>query len=431
VIISPGVTTGELMKLFMDKKVCFKTDVIAQNFTYGGVLATGSHGTGRDQPIMSDFVTRMKLVGPDGETRTFPNDFKGVKLPKGVTVDDAMNALRVHLGVFGVVVEITLKVEPMVSSEVRNYYPQVGQLFYGPNPEIKKIVKENWSVQILWFPFNSLGLIAGLIQGLPFTNIWQPRTDEVWMHTVNIVDTYAETNRWDKLQLKVQDTVQSVFAGELGSPLIGRYPFLVPAYLAAGFKIIKHANPEGKPQLEQLPYAIHFRYGLKYATVYDMEFAFPVDFNREDGFDVVLKAVDVVIKAIAEAAKPGFLTIKDFPLSSAIDMRFIKKSKCLLCPATAMAGDTSTHTAYIEILSFVGTETYRDFFKEIAKEWMKLGGVPHWAKQWSFLKDEGIYKHLRDHYGPNMKTFTAVLEALNGQKKDIFLNKTMTTLLYD
>ena len=96
-----------------------------------------------------------------------------------------------------------------------------------------------------------------------------------------------------------------MFAGELGSPLIGRYPFLVPAYLAAGFQVIKHANPEGKPQLEQLPYAIHFRYGLKYATVYDMEFAFPVDFDREDGFGVVLKAVDVVIKAIAKAAKPG------------------------------------------------------------------------------------------------------------------------------
>ena len=30
-----------------------------------------------------------------------------------------------------------------------------------------------------------------------------------------------------------------------------------------------------------------------------------------------------------------------------------------------------------------------------------------------------------------MKKFTAVLDALNGQKKDIFLNKTMTTLLYD
>ena len=59
----------------------------------------------------------------------------------------------------------------------------------------------------------------------------------------------------------------------------------------------------------------------------------------------------------------GFLTIKEFPLSSAVDMRFIKKSKCLLCPATAQAGDTSTHTAYIEIISFVGTETYQDFYK--------------------------------------------------------------------
>ena len=43
VTISPGVTTGELMNLFMKEKICFKTDVIAQNFTYGGVLANGSH----------------------------------------------------------------------------------------------------------------------------------------------------------------------------------------------------------------------------------------------------------------------------------------------------------------------------------------------------------------------------------------------------
>ena len=41
--ISAGVTTGELLKLFLEKNVCFKTNVIAQNFTYGGVLATGSH----------------------------------------------------------------------------------------------------------------------------------------------------------------------------------------------------------------------------------------------------------------------------------------------------------------------------------------------------------------------------------------------------
>ena len=41
--ISPGVTTGELLKFFMEKNICIKADVIAQNFTYGGLLATGSH----------------------------------------------------------------------------------------------------------------------------------------------------------------------------------------------------------------------------------------------------------------------------------------------------------------------------------------------------------------------------------------------------
>ena len=121
---------------------------------------------------MSDWIKSIKLVGPGGKERSFPKDFDDVELPIGVTIEDAMNALRVHLGVFGVVVEITLKVELMESSKVRNFYPTLGELFYGPNPTIKHILKEHWSVQMLWFPFNSLDLLGGLVQGLPFTNIW-------------------------------------------------------------------------------------------------------------------------------------------------------------------------------------------------------------------------------------------------------------------
>lgn len=110
--------------------------------------------------------------------------------------------------------------------------------------------------------------------------------------------------RWEQLQKKFQDTLQNMIAGELGSPLIARYPFLVPAYLSQGFKVIKGANPT-EPKLEQLPYAIHFLYGLKYTTAYDMEFAFPVDIDKPDGFDVLLKAVHIAVEAVADAAKPG------------------------------------------------------------------------------------------------------------------------------
>ena len=144
---------------------------------------------------MSDWITSLKLVGPGGVMRTFPSDFDGIQLPDRVTSRDAMNALKVHLGVFGIVVEITLTVQPMVSAEVRNFYPKMGELFCGSNPTIKSILQEHWSVQLLWFPFNSLGLVDSLVQGLPTTDIWQPNIDEVWLHTVDLVDTFTETSK--------------------------------------------------------------------------------------------------------------------------------------------------------------------------------------------------------------------------------------------
>lgn len=60
---------------------------------------------------------------------------------------------------------------------------------------------------------------------------------------------------------------------------------------------------------------------------------------------------------------------------------------------------------------------------------MRLGGVPHWAKEWSFLDGEGIFQHLRDHYGENLTKFSSVLNAVNGEKKDLFLNRAMSRLL--
>ena len=41
--ISPGVTTGELSKMFLQEKVCFMADVTLNSVTYGGVLSTGCH----------------------------------------------------------------------------------------------------------------------------------------------------------------------------------------------------------------------------------------------------------------------------------------------------------------------------------------------------------------------------------------------------
>ena len=115
-----------------------------------------------------------------------------------------------------------------------------------------------------------------------------------------------------------------------------------------------------------------------------------------------------------------------FPLSMCMEMRVIKKSTSLLCPASLGNED---YIAYIEVLSTAGTLGYEPFFTDIAKKWMKQGGVPHWNKQWSFLNNDGIVKYLQKKYGTNLDTFKLVRKQLKVDPKNLFLNSTMAQVI--
>ena len=113
-----------------------------------------------------------------------------------------------------------------------------------------------------------------------------------------------------------------------------------------------------------------------------------------------------------------------------MEMRVIKKSDTLLCPASL--GDEE-NVAYVEVLSMDGTHGYKEFFTEVALEWIKLGGVPHWQKQWDFLQNVkspvDIFTYLRGKYAKNMDTFMQVYRDLNVDPNGIFMNETMKKLL--
>lgn len=119
-----------------------------------------------------------------------------------------------------------------------------------------------------------------------------------------------------------------------------------------------------------------------------------------------------------------------FPLSLCLEMRVIKKSDALLCPASI--GDEE-HVAYIEVLSTTGTPGYEQFFTDVAKEWVKLGGVPHWQKQWEFLNelqpDMEIFSYVREKYGKNIEEFLKVYDQLHLDPDGVFMNDTMKKLL--
>ena len=119
-----------------------------------------------------------------------------------------------------------------------------------------------------------------------------------------------------------------------------------------------------------------------------------------------------------------------YPLSTTLDIRVIKKSEALLCPATPGKGDTSTHTAFVEILSFAGNQAYENFFHKIGERWVAMGSVPHWCKQWTFLEDVGVFEQIHSHYEDNLTKFRKVLDDIGDPTTMMFINETMQKVLY-
>ena len=140
---------------------------------------------------MSDHIKSITIVDYNGDVKEYPKDFHNLPFDE----ETAMNILRVNLGLFGVVVEFTLRLQPMQYVTTKNTFPSVAEVFYGESPSIKELLRDNWSVQCMWFPFNSLDVISGMMQSLPLAHIWQPKADKVWVRRINKSPYVAETSR--------------------------------------------------------------------------------------------------------------------------------------------------------------------------------------------------------------------------------------------
>jgi hypothetical protein len=102
-----------------------------------GALGTGAHGSSlRHPPSLSDQIIRLTVVDGLGEIRI---------------VDDPLevNAWRVHLGLLGVIMDVTLKTVPLFKQTVKNYVESESILFDG---RALMWAKELDWFEMWWFP---------------------------------------------------------------------------------------------------------------------------------------------------------------------------------------------------------------------------------------------------------------------------------------
>ncbi|XP_061179400.1 uncharacterized protein LOC133188026 [Saccostrea echinata] len=400
--VMTGATTGDLKKFQLKHKMNLKTNVILDVVQMVSVVVTGCHGVGEDTHCLSDYVVRMRVFDSKGDLKTYCiNDD-----PK-----ERFRAMSASFGCFGIVYDVTLKMDKELIIKTDNSYKPLKDVF--KTTELKNIVTKNWAVQIFWFPFNAF----------PFGK-YDLEEDDVWVRTFNKETLSDEENVKGKLYyaLKAVSDYGTEEGLRIVSPYLTEYPKLVPIFQKSAFSAIKHLfYPEG-PIYQELPHAVHFRKYIEKAEVYDLEFVF----DYHDDFDTVLKIINVVVESVK-----SYYDRDQYPLNVSLEMRFMAYSDAYL--GTGILGNKakpycgSGHVVCIEILSLKGTPQWTEFSKDVGRKWMDLGGVPHLAKQYDHIP--GIFNHVREKMEYPIKLFKEQLDKSGADPNGMFLNSGMRELL--
>ena len=159
---------------------------------------------------------------------------------------------------------------------------------------------------------------------------WDPKEDKLWIRKINIKEVPNEPcpSEVDYAIQDVKGLVSTGFGRIVSNHLI-KHPALIPSFLKTGFNMVQRFNDGAR--LEPINKAIHYQSFIEILPVVDMEFAFNAS---SDTFPKQALAMQEVV----QECKRLYKELK-FPLSVAMEMRWIADSDCLVCPARAVQNE--------------------------------------------------------------------------------------------
>jgi sterol desaturase/sphingolipid hydroxylase (fatty acid hydroxylase superfamily) len=377
VTVEAGTTIEALDELLREKGLAVPSSVVLTSIRYGGVLATGSHGSGYHCATLSDLVEAMTIVTASGAVVRFSEATHGAEI---------MSAVRLNLGLFGLIYDVTLRVERGFNLEVTDERAPLS-LIRDPQ-RLRALVEESYLCDVFWFPLS----------------------DALWVKRARRTDAPAVPR---SLGERVFDSIHAVF-GAMALRILARMPSLTRFINQTALSILV---PKPKTIVRDAARAIHYKNHLEAYRCQLTSFAVKVDEKFENPGRVFALVMD---RALALAKE------KRYPLSLMLQMRFIGHSRALLSPAY---GDPGEHHCYLELLSVRHTEGAEPFFDEIATQWMadeRLAARPHWGKYFHAIPNVVPYLHRR--MGDELRRFNAVRESLD--PKGMFLSPQLRRIFY-
>lgn len=108
--------------------------------TLAGAMSTGTHGTGLAYASLASFMTKAEFVDGTGELRSVDESTPG----------DLLNAVKVALGAFGVLTQITLRCEPAFLLRDQRRKVSLRECL----DDLPRAIRHNRHYEFFWFPYS-------------------------------------------------------------------------------------------------------------------------------------------------------------------------------------------------------------------------------------------------------------------------------------
>lgn len=358
ITVQSGLILGELLEAIEAVGWCISCLPDINTITIGGALATGTHGT--SGKLLSEYMIECNLVLADGSLKKITKE------------DPLMDAVRVSLGMLGVMSTITFQCEEEYTLHVKEGPEKDSEWL----PKIKSRLKKHDFLRILWLPHTDRGYVITGDKIDPETEV-----------TENLGPRYLKHRR-------------------NASKILYKYTHIFPWLTAIANKLLYRgffsAKKEHKGSLYQATVT-----KSRGSTLELAEWTIALD-----------KFPKVFAELKRELNKWGNKSFVHIPM----DVRFVYQDKSWLSYAyghdTVTMGCVSRNAAT--------ADTY-EAFKSVEKIFIKHGGRPHWGKRF-VAKDAELskiypmwedFKRLRSELDPTNKFLNPYLTNLVNKKNKV------------
>ena len=370
VVMECGATVQEVNDVLEQHGYALPLNVVLESVRFGGLIATGSHGSGWENSTLSDLVYAVDVVTASGEVRRFET---------GVDDEDVMRAVRLNLGMFGIMHRISMNVQKNWHVRARDQRLPIADVMNN----LQEWVPSNDNMDLFWWPFS----------------------DQLWVKSWHRIDAPITAKPRKSLNDRIGTTLSAQFYRQ-SLRTMKTFPRSTPNVS----RMLFNYTPSVGDKVVDVVEAIHYRRSIEVAKMGCAEVAFKLDTN----FDNVRWAMQSVFERVNSYARRN-----EYPMNVTMNVRFIRSSNCWLSPAS---GDG--HTCYIEILSFNDQKLWDQFSGEVASDWMTLPQArPHWAKEFQHIPN--IIPLIKKNYGENIQHFNRIKSQLQVDPHDMFLNPTL------